>query len=66
MAERQEVSQEVHDYLSAVGRRGSKKGGQRVKELIEAGKEALEASGEEEFDEMDEMDSDDSENQTRQ
>lgn len=64
MAERQEVSQEVHDYLSAVGKKGSKKGGQRVKELIEAGKEALEASGEDS--EIDEWDESDEGNQTRQ
>ncbi len=48
MAE-QQVTQEIHDYLSAQGSKSS--GGQRVKELIQAGKEALGEVEEEEEEE---------------
>jgi hypothetical protein len=47
----QQVSQEVHDWLSANGKKGGAIGGQRVKELIEAGKEALGETEEEEEEE---------------
>jgi hypothetical protein len=40
MAERKHVSQEIHDYLSKQGKKGGRVGGQKVKELIEAGKKA--------------------------
>lgn len=49
MAERN-VSPEIHDYLSKQGKKGGRIGGQKVKELIEAGKKALqeeETEGEE-------------------
>jgi hypothetical protein len=56
MAERQqEVTEEIHNWLSENGKKGGKIGGQKVKELIQAGKEALgeEVEEEEEFDEDD-------------
>lgn len=43
--DREKVSPAVHDYLSTIGKKGSKagsaKGGEATRELIEAGKEAL-------------------------
>jgi hypothetical protein len=36
------VSQEVHDYLSNVGRKGSSLGGQIAQKLIELGKQKYE------------------------
>jgi hypothetical protein len=55
MAERQqEVTEEIHNWLSQNGKKGGKIGGQKVKELIQAGKEALgEEEEEEEFEDDD-------------
>lgn len=35
-----EVTPEVHDYLSNVGKKGAKKGGEITKRLVERGKAA--------------------------